>query len=433
MRIHIQFCLATDMLYYLVRPLATIALKIFLRKITITNMERAPSARPVILAVNHPTAFMEPCILACTLGRPLYFLVRGDVFAKPFYAAILKAFHMLPMYRLKDRGYKFVKENFQTLDACFDALHENKTIMILAEGTTIAEKRLRPIKKGTARLAFGALDKYPDMEEVHVVPVGVNFDYMDRFRAEVMIDFGHPIKARDYYEMYRANGSEGTDRFTEELAGRMRSLIVNVEKQSDDALAEQLLVMSRSLRRFTFLPVLGKDPALLQQEQLVANYINTLAPTEKSALTGACGQYFEALQKGGVSDRAVAEGKNDSLSEKLLLLAGLPVFLAGFVFNFLPARLARYIADKQIESVEFYAPVMLVLAMAAYLLYYAGWGLFLGWKGLWLLPLAALAGYFSVLYREAFQLWKYRRRWAALPEDRQRSLHALRADCSLNV
>ncbi|HRJ17277.1 MAG TPA: hypothetical protein PLI34_19905, partial [Saprospiraceae bacterium] len=130
----------------------------------------------------------------------------------------------------------------------------------------------------------------------------------------------------------------------------------------------------------------------------------------------------------GVARRGAGESRRRSG-----FLAGLPVFLAGFVFNFLPARLARYIADKQIESVEFYAPVMLVLAMAAYLLYYAGWGLFLGWKGLWLLPLAALAGYFSVLYREAFQLWKYRRRWAALPEDRQRSLHALRADCSLNV
>lgn len=421
------------MLYNLFRPLAGIALKIFLRKITITNMERVPSGCPVILAVNHPTAFMEPCVLACTLDRPLYFLVRGDVFAKPFYAAILKAFHMLPMFRLKDRGYKFVKENFQTLDACFDALHDNKTIMILAEGTTKAEKRLRPIKKGTARLAFGALDKYPDMEEVYVVPVGVNFDYMDRFRAEVMIDFGDPIKTRDYYEMYRSNSSEGTDRFTEELSGRMRALIVNVEKESDDALVEQLLIMARSKRSFSILPVLGSDPSLLQQEQALADFVNSLPPVEKASLAEHCGRYFGALQKAGVTDRAVAEGIKDSWRERLLLFAGLPVFSTGYVFNFLPARLARYITDKQVESVEFYAPVMLVIAMAAYILYYFGWCLFLGWKGLWMLPLLALAGYVSVLYREIFQLWKYRWKWSALPEATKRNLSALRADCHLRI
>lgn len=421
------------MLYYLIRPLATIALKIFLRKITLSHQERVPAECPVILAVNHPTAFMEPCVLACTLGRPLYFLVRGDVFAQPVYAAILKAFHMLPMYRLKDRGYKFVKENFQTLDACYDALHDHKTIMILAEGTTKAEKRLRPIKKGTARLAFGTLDKYPDIQEVYVVPVGVNFDYMDRFRAEVMIDFGHPIKVRDYYEMYQANSAEGTERFTEELSVRMLALIVNVEKESDDTFAEQLLVMMRSRRRFSWWPVLGKDPALLQQEQWVANYINALGPSEKSARSAACGQYFEALQKVGISDRAVAEERGNHWTEALLFLAGLPVFIAGFVFNYLPARLARYIADKQIESVEFYAPVMLVIAMVAYLLYYAGWGLFLGWKGIWMLPLPAIAGYIAVIYRELFEIWNHRRKWTALPGEQQNSLRILRADCQLNA
>lgn len=392
-------------------------------------MERVPGNRPVILAVNHPTAFLEPCILACTLDRPLYFLVRGDVFAQPLYAAILKAFHMLPMYRLKDRGYKFVKENFQTLDACFDALHENKTIMILAEGTTKAEKRLRPIKKGTARLAFGVLDKYPDIQEVYVVPVGVNFDYMDRFRAEVMIDFGVPIQARDYYEVYQTNNAEGTDRFTEELSGRMRALIVSVENESDDVLAEQLLVMERARRRFSLWPVLGNDPVSLSREQAVADFVNQLSLHDKAALADRCGRYFEALQKAGISDRTVAESQNDSAVEKLLIVAGIPVFFMGFIFNFFPARLARYIADKQTESVEFYAPVMLVVAMVAYLIYYAGWLLALGWKGLWILPLMAVAGYFSVFYKEFFQTWNHRRNWRTLTEDVRLSLKELRAAC----
>jgi len=83
--------------------------------------------------------------------------------------------------------------------------------------------------------------------------------------------------------------------------------------------------------------------------------------------------------------------------------------------------------------VEFYAPVMLVVAMGAYLLYYGGWWLALGWQGMWILPLLAIAGYLSVLYKDFFQVWNHRRKWALLPEDIRRSMAELRTDCQVNV
>ena len=91
-----MFCLASLIfvqmkLYPIVRPLAALAIKTFFRKIHLSNMDRVPSDRPVILAANHPTAFMEPCILACYMDRPLHFLVRGDFFSKTpvfFFAAL---------------------------------------------------------------------------------------------------------------------------------------------------------------------------------------------------------------------------------------------------------------------------------------------------------------------------------------------------------
>jgi len=78
--------------YRIVRPLARIALKTYFSKIYLNGLD--------------PSAFLEPCILATTLPRPLHFMVRGDLFQKPIYSAMLMSLHMIPMFRLKDIGYK---------------------------------------------------------------------------------------------------------------------------------------------------------------------------------------------------------------------------------------------------------------------------------------------------------------------------------------
>ena len=98
--------------------MANLALRTFFRKIHISNVENIPKDKPVILAANHPTAFIEPCVLACFLDRPLYFLVRGDLFKKPVYAKMLKYLHMLPVYRMQDRGYAYLKRNYETFNYC---------------------------------------------------------------------------------------------------------------------------------------------------------------------------------------------------------------------------------------------------------------------------------------------------------------------------
>lgn len=425
----------TVMIYFAMRPFARFALKVFFKKITLSHTDRIPFDKPVVLASNHPTAFMEPCLLACFLNRSLYFLVRGDIFAKPLYAKILRAFHMLPMYRLKDRGYKFVKANFQTFDACFDALYEKKTIMILAEGNTKSEKRLRPLQKGTARLAFGAIDKNPDIEDVYVVPVGVNFTYADRFRAEVMIDFGHPISARSYYEAYSINSNEAIDAFTGELTQCMRQLLVHVDRAEDDALAERLLVMSRADRAMQLWRVTGGDPTFLEEEKAVAAFVSALPDISKKELEESTELYFSKLEKKRLSDRAVLEQRKNALSDTLLMSLGAPLFLVGYLANYLPARAAKAIADKKVSHIEFYAPVMLVIALVLFKLYYATVLttsiIRFGWQSMLWITLMALAGYFAVLYRDAFQLWKHRHNWSKLSAAEKENMVALRSGIEL--
>ena len=275
------------MLYRMVRPLAAIAIKTNFKKIYLSNTERIPKGKPVILAANHPTAFMEPCILACFLDRPLYFLVRGDFFKQPLFAYLLRKLHMLPVYRMRDGGYKNLKNNYSTFESCSQALKDNKTIMIMAEGSAIHEKRLRPIRKGCARIALGALERFPELEEVYVVPVGVNYTYADRPRSEVMIDFGEPILAKNCWPQYEENPQIAITNLTNQLKEALEKNVIIVAAQHDEVIAEQLLQLSRNNQSVSIFPTIQRENSALRREKAITDQLNHLPEELKAAIQRA--------------------------------------------------------------------------------------------------------------------------------------------------
>ena len=58
-------------------------------------------------------------------------------------------------------------------EICFDVLKNNGNVLIFAEGDCERMKKLRRLKKGTARMAFQA---YKDFgADVHIVPMSINY------------------------------------------------------------------------------------------------------------------------------------------------------------------------------------------------------------------------------------------------------------------
>lgn len=408
------------MLYPTIRPLAALGIKANYKKIKLSHTDRIPKDKPVILAANHPTAFIEPCILACFLDRPLYFLVRGDFFKKAVFEKLLRNLHMLPVYRMRDGGYRNIKQNYATFDSCFQALKDRKTIMILAEGRTIHEKRLRPLRKGTARIALGALDAYPEIEEVYVVPVGVNYTYADQPRSEVMIDFGDPILATDYFQTYQDQPSPAISALTNELRERMLEHIVVIEAPKDEELTERLLVMHRSDQPESRFPILESDPQRLQMELEVSQKVNDISEEDKNQLWGWLDRYFDQLDALNLKDEVISTQYKKVKGRAEVLLLTFPFFAIGTLWTFLPLRLAKWIVDKKVRSVEFYEPVRVSVGIGAFLLWAIFWliiGLVnLGWRGFPVVAGLFLLGYFSVLYQEMYQRFRLEQRLRKVPE-----------------
>ena len=92
------------MLYKILRPITRMVLQGYYRKIYVDGQKNIPSGRPIILAVNHPAAFTEPCVLATHLERELYFLIRGGVvnkWIKWFFDGIYLLLKYIIMNRIK--------------------------------------------------------------------------------------------------------------------------------------------------------------------------------------------------------------------------------------------------------------------------------------------------------------------------------------------
>lgn len=238
------------MLYYLIRPFARLTFQLLYRNIKFQGIEHIPKGVPVVFAVNHPTAFIEPCIMATWLPKSLSFIVRGDLFKKLWARILLASVHLIPMFRVKDGGLNIVKNNYESLRYVVHFLHKKGWLMILAEGHITTPRRLGPLKKGTARIALNTLEQRPNCGLV-IMPVGVNMSHPDAIGSDIHVKIGQAIQAADYFDMYEAHANKGIMALTERLRLAMKDLLIQIENPEDDSAFDALLNIHSALNPVT--------------------------------------------------------------------------------------------------------------------------------------------------------------------------------------
>ncbi|MGB4848220.1 MAG: 1-acyl-sn-glycerol-3-phosphate acyltransferase [Saprospiraceae bacterium] len=250
------------MIYAFIRLWATIFLRLYFRKTIIYGNEKVPLKGPLILASNHPSAFLEASVLSTVMKRPIHFLVRGDMF-NPKFKWLFDWTKQIPIYRKKD-GITNLRKNASSFDLTYKKLGEGEGVLIFPEAKTILEKKMRPIQRGTAHLAFGALPFIPNGEELYIQPVGVNFTEPRFPGTDVVIKFGEPFIAQNATREDR----DAIEEFTEKLSHSMDALIIQVE----DALEKKYDVLAAVYLRMMYEN--NPDANAHQDLQKIAAYVN---------------------------------------------------------------------------------------------------------------------------------------------------------------
>ncbi len=169
-----------------------LGLLIFCRKIIFTDRKVLREKGPLLLACNHPNSFFDALLLGAFFKQPVHFLARGDAFKNPIAAKILTALKAIPIYRLKE-GKEYLALNDNTFERCLQILQHGGIVLIFSEGLCLNQWQLRPLKKGTARIAINAFKQPSIKEAFKILPVSFNYSSFTRFTKNVIINFSEPI------------------------------------------------------------------------------------------------------------------------------------------------------------------------------------------------------------------------------------------------
>ena len=206
-----------------------VTLSIYFKKITIEGRGSIPKNSPLIFTPNHQNAFLDALLVGAFSPIDLHFITRSDVFnrwTKPF----LRLLHMIPIYRIRD-GFSKLSENQAIFKACERLFAEKKSILIFAEGNHGEHHYLRPLTKGTARLALQAQESLN--EDLKIIPVGLNYFHHQQPGTKVILVFGEPIRVSSCLNQYQESKGYGLTTLRDAIAEGMKSTLVIPEKTED--------------------------------------------------------------------------------------------------------------------------------------------------------------------------------------------------------
>ena len=217
-----------NLYYYPLKLYVFIASYLYFRKLRVKGRSNIPKEGPVIFAINHQNALLDALLISALVWRNTHFLTRADVFKRKFIAKFLQGLKMLPIYRIRD-GYDSIKMNEEIFDATSKILHRGGVVGIFPEGSHSLLYRVRPLKKGVARIAFKAEEEANYGLNLQIVPVGIQFESHFMPEGRVLVNIGKPIPMLRFVDTYRKNSNKGIDEMIAVVREEMKSLVLHFE------------------------------------------------------------------------------------------------------------------------------------------------------------------------------------------------------------
>jgi glycerol-3-phosphate O-acyltransferase/dihydroxyacetone phosphate acyltransferase len=213
------------MLQRLILALIRLITNTFFRRIDVIGEEHIPASGPVIFAGNHPNALMDGWLLTAKCGRrPLHFLANAKLWNYRLLGSILDATGAVPVYRREEHDGAI--DNQPAFDRLYEVIESGNCVGIFPEGISHAESQLVKLKTGTARIALTTAAR--GIAPVCIIPCGLNYIHRHRFRSQVLIEFGEPIRIDEAWLVrYRDNEQDAVRELTESLARALQAVTLN--------------------------------------------------------------------------------------------------------------------------------------------------------------------------------------------------------------
>jgi 1-acyl-sn-glycerol-3-phosphate acyltransferase len=336
---------------------------------SVEGLGNIPKNKPLIFAPNHQNALMDALAVLSTKKWQPVFLARADIFNKPLINKILTFMKIMPVYRIRD-GYSNLQKNDEIFNKTIDVIKNGDGLVILPEGNHGELKRLRPLKKGIARIALQAEHASEEELDIHIIPIGIDYTNYINVRSKLHIRFGQPIGIRPFIKLYEENQAKAYNLLIEQLEKGMRSEMIDIDDERYYKVYE--VILKAFTPEFIVVKKLpSKHSNVVDSQKLIVKRINSYKKSKNDDFLLLAA---DALEYNLMLNRRSLDASIYLMSSKqkwgliplcIGLFVTLPIFVFSFLNNILPLGLAKLatskIADKQfVSSVRFGAGVVLL-------------------------------------------------------------------------
>lgn len=336
-------------------------------KVIVKGVENIDFSKPLIFAPNHQNALMDALAVLCVRKWQPVFLARSDVFKGRFLTKVLTFLKILPVYRIRD-GYSTLQHNDATFRKTLDVFNNRNGLVILPEGSHHAQKKLRPLKKGIARIAFQAEEASDFQMGICIVPVGLEFEDYHRPGSQLLIMFGEPIPVEKFVQLYKENPPQAFNAFMAEVSQGMKREMIHIsdDRHHDEILTYLDLIVSTSSE-------LANAGAYekFEKKQAVANALEKMAvnnPSVYADIISELQSLIKLLRKQGLIPRYFQWMHRNTimpLLSTIALFVTLPLYMISLLNILIPVGLS-YLAGKKAKDHHFISSFRFVVGLLAF-------------------------------------------------------------------
>ena len=423
------------MLYKALKPLVRLSIQGFFKDIHFIGKENLEHDGAILVS-NHPSALMDPIVIAAFSKKQLSFIAGAEWFGSGIKDWIFKKhFKMIPVQRpwLVKNGEKV--SNKDMFEACYTSLDEGNRIIIYPEASSLTVPWIRELKSGAARVKIGA-DHYMKGDKVtKIIPIGMNYTNAHRFHSDMLVNVGDPIDFGDILGDQSIDDKERSDRMTEVIRREMKARVLHIEEQEDVLVIKNVLkLLSDILMKELNIAEGDVEGTFNVKKDIISSveYFKAQKSEEMMKVEERLNSYIKDFEGEGFRRFNPFEKSSSFVIRTLLIMFfGFPIFIVGIIMNIIPFSFSKWAFVKYLlikvsgETKQgavhpaFAGSLAYALAFALFLVWYilvsiVAAKLYLAWVSI---PVALFVGYqtgryairYVRLFRKLMKIWRWNR------------------------